>query len=114
MSTQNIDFHELVNRVANRFEETTKIGVEEKARLALITPAIPHKNNVEEALGKEEITIEFLENCILEVLNNAVELYVEEKSASLDSTIEPTQLNEINESDIAASLEENCPYVFWC
>ena len=97
-----INFDALVNSVSDRFESDTAVKITQKARLALIEPALPHKRHVMQELQMRTITINFLRDSIQKVLENALDI------------VRITGQRTIDEKDIAASMKRYCPYLFWC
>lgn len=97
-----VNFTTLVNRVADRFELSGAMLVTNNARLALITPAIPHSTQVNQELQIGRITMSFLENSIRTVLDNAMVIAKERDQQIIDEYL------------ITASMKRYCPYLFWC
>jgi len=96
------DMAAFVNRVADEFEEANGVVVDRSARETLIAPALPHAADVARALAAGTITIEFLEGCIRSVLGRAWRIDLEGEGA------------DINGAHVQASMDEECPYLFWC
>jgi hypothetical protein len=97
-----INFAALVNGVADRFELTGTMPVTTKARLALITPALPHRMKVSQELLSGKINFHFLEDSIKKVLENAAAIAIDRNQHVVDENL------------IAASMKRYCPYLFWC
>lgn len=97
-----IDFVQLVNGAADRFEKWHHIRVDAAARDALIWPAIPHTDSVVMALKSGEITIKFLDSSILSILEHA-------RSIGLSS-----HQDVVTKESVRAAMQRFCPYVFWC
>jgi hypothetical protein len=97
-----INFAVLVNRVADQFELSSTMPVTTSARLALITPALPHRMQVSQELLSGKINFHFLEESIRKVLVNAAAIAIERNQQIVDNKL------------IAASMKRYCPYLFWC
>jgi hypothetical protein len=97
-----IDFTDLVNRVADRFERQTGMRVSNGARDELIRPALPYRDHVEQELTAGNITIDFLESSIFTVLGNARDIA---NSWGRDH---------VGEDTTQESMRRYCPYLFWC
>ena len=99
MSVQYFDMSGFVNGVADRFERTEDVRVDESAREALIEPALPHSRSVADAIATGTVTSEFLQNCVIQVLAQA-------KWLIQGTTIDGVSVRE--------SMRRYCPYIFWC
>jgi hypothetical protein len=91
---------DLIDLVANRFEAETGIRVEPGARLALLDPALPHLEKVNVALAQGKITTPFLEDCIRKILQNGRRFM--RGAASITASV------------VSESMDDDCPYLFWC
>ena len=96
------DMTAFVNRVVDEWEEETGARVERSGRDALIGPALPHAEDVQSALESGGVSMDFLENCVREVLRNAHEITGDRMVGGLGA------------ADIQLSMRRYCPYVFWC
>ena len=96
------DMRAFVNRMADQFQDSARILVDPSAREALIGPALPHEEGVARQLARRALTIEFLEDCVLSVL---------ERARRIAGT---TGQSQINATCVEQSMEEECPYLFWC
>ena len=115
-------FCEFINEVANRFEIDRKVYISKGARLALLNPALSHQYDIRESLIGGEITIEYLERCIIDILMN---VYLEDDS-TYPSTLPgeaygrefsqksafPQSKTIISGEDIGSSMNIYCPYIF--
>jgi len=97
-----VDFINLVDRVADQFQAQYQIQVDSSARQELVNPALPHQQQVDQELAQGNITIQFLEDCLREVLRNARDIAV------------GSGQNMIVDRTIMASTQRYCPYLFWC
>lgn len=93
---------ELINRAANEFERRFGTTVDGAGRRELLTPALPHTDDVAKALAAGSITISFLEECVISILERA------------DRILQARGGSSITGSDVVASMQEDCPYFFWC
>jgi hypothetical protein len=101
-AARSIDFHALVNQVANEFESATGMPVNPNARGLLISLAVPHRLDVQRELDSGGITIEFLEQGLRTLLENARDIALERG------------VDRIGEDITDASMQRYCPYLFWC
>lgn len=92
----------LINRVSDVFEQGSDTRVLESARYALLKPALPHLANVTRELESQNISLEFLEESVKQILDNALKAALREN------------LYEINSRHIEFSMKRFCPYLFWC
>ena len=97
-----VDFQSLIERVALEFERQYGMPVEHEARIALIVPALPHKNGVEEDLRTGKITMNFLEYCVLGILKRARKFADQRNQTHIDREA------------VQQSMREDCPYIGWC
>src|SRR6266568_4817427 len=95
-----IDFHYLVNDVADGFEKTKEVKVTWAGRDALIQPALSHQDDVQRELDLSKITVRFLESCIFQVLENARLFLV------------PPERKVIDRPEVEESMKRYCPYLF--
>ena len=93
---------QLINGVADDFELSSRFRVLQTARLALLTPAIPHLNDVTRELEKGSITVLFLVESVRQILDNAV------------NDARERGLELIDDLAIEQSMAHYCPYLFWC
>jgi hypothetical protein len=91
-----------VNRMADQYEEAHRIVVDRSARDTLTAPALPHTQTVAEALDRREITMQFLEECVLSILRRAHRIAT------------ARGLTQINGACAQESMDEECPYLGWC
>jgi hypothetical protein len=96
------DMTAFVNRVADQYQEEHRIVVDRSARATLIAPALPHAHTVAEALSRREISMQFLEECVLSLLRRAHRIATERG------------LTQINDACAQESMDEECPYLGWC
>jgi hypothetical protein len=105
---------DLINRVIKNFENSY-VKVSGHGRRQLIQPALPHSEDVEQALSKGSITVEFLEECVFSILRDALAIRVSRKRRRIRyQRIGRTRRFIITGEDISAAMKRNCPYVFWC
>jgi hypothetical protein len=97
-----VDFQSLIERVALEFERQYGMPVEQEARIALIVPALPHKNGVEEDLRTGKVTMNFLEECVLGILKRARKFADQRNKTHIDREA------------VQQSMHEDCPYIGWC
>ena len=97
-----IDLPKLVNTVADEFERNRQIDVTLDGREALIEPALPHQDRVEDELGSGKITYQFLRQSVTEVLENGFEIARTEALSSIDGYV------------VRKSMKKYCPYIMWC
>lgn len=97
-----VNFYNLIDGVANVFEQQHEIRVTSDARSTLITPALPYKEQVEDELKRGEITVSFLEESIFTVLQNAVSIAKAKGERYISS------------ETVEESMKRYCPYLFWC
>lgn len=97
-----VDFQKLVSRISDQFELQNTIEVLPKARKALSEPANEYTDHVEQEISEDNISIEFLEDSLRKVLENALDIAKE------------LGLEEIDEHVIQESMNRYCPYLFWC
>lgn len=97
-----IDFTLLVNKVADRFQDRAGMVVDTGARELLVTTALPYRDHVEQELSAGAITMEFLEQCLREVLENA------------QTVASEWGRGEIDEGTTKESMARYCPYFPWC
>jgi hypothetical protein len=102
MTTIPFDLTQFVNRVADQFQTKRRIVVDASAREALIAPALPHVDRVAKSLETKEVTIEFLEACVMKTLERA------RRIASAGG------FRFVNGPSVQQSLEGDNPYLFWC
>lgn len=96
------DMTAFVNRVADQYQEEHHIVVDRSARVILITPALPHAHTVAEALSRREISMQFLEECVLSMLRRAHRIAAERGLTQIDGAC------------AQESMDEECPYLGWC
>jgi hypothetical protein len=99
MSVQFFDMTGFVNGVADHYERTRGVRVDESAREALIEPALPHSRSVAEAIATGTVTQEFLQGCVFQVLDMAKSL--------IQATL-------IDGASVREAMRRYCPYIFWC
>ena len=97
-----LNLRELINQVADRFEEQSGMKVTALAREELIKPALPYRDQVLRELNTGEITIEFLESSIFSVLERARQIAIR------------IGQDHVGENTTQESMQEKCPYLFWC
>jgi hypothetical protein len=97
-----LDVAALVHRVADQFQQKRRMVVDPSARDALIAPALPHADNVAQALARKEITVQFLEECVTKLLERA------RRFASAAG------VRHVNGPAVEQAMEKDCPYLFWC
>ena len=102
MAISMLDFRDLVNRTADRFELQTGVPVTPPAREALITPALPHQQQVEQEIRTGRVTKADLQGHIFTVLQNA------------ESIARGLGRDVIDEEEVLLSMRTYCPYIFWC
>lgn len=96
------EFSSLVHQVADFFAQRHSINVSGRARNALIDPGLPHLDDVTIALSTNEISREFLEDCVYTILVRAFGITKDEGN------------NEIGDDAVHQAMKESCPYLFWC
>lgn len=97
-----VDFQSLVERVALEFESKYGMPVDQEARLALIVPALPHKAGVEEDLRTGKVTMDFIQQCIFDILERARKFADQRGKTHIDREA------------VRQSMAEKCPYIGWC
>jgi hypothetical protein len=97
-----INFSILVNGVADQFENQKRIRIVPEARELLINTAMPYRDHVEQELASGAITMDFLEQTIDEILENARKV------------AEEWEQTEIREDTVKESMRLRCPYFPWC
>jgi hypothetical protein len=93
------DMQMMIHRVADLFEREQYLRVDETARWALLSPAIPHMEEVNRGLATYTISVPFLEQSVQQVLENARPF---------------VRGNIVDENAIKQSMTRQCPYLFWC
>jgi hypothetical protein len=96
------DFHNLVNRVANQFEELQGIIVNTEARELLVNETLPHQEAVYAELATGKITLDFLERSVMQQLNTARDVAIE------------WGRDRIEKDTTQESMKRKCSYAFWC
>ena len=96
------DIRVLVNDTADSFSKEFGVRVGGAAREELITRALPYRETVANELADGTITIEFLQDTLLAVLKNARRIMLDGDAL------------EVGVEEVVASMEEECPYLFWC
>ena len=102
MQPMNVDFHDLVNSVADEFATETGMPVNPGARDILINRALPYQSTVEAELASGKITLQFLRRSVRTVLENAMQV-----AKDLNRTA-------VGEDTTEESIKRYCPYLFWC
>jgi hypothetical protein len=97
-----VNFHVLVDSVADGFEGQRRVHVNPQARRELILPALPYQAHVEEELAAGQITMEFLRQSLFMVLDNAHQIVLTKSRKEIDGEA------------IKESMKRYCPYLFWC
>jgi hypothetical protein len=97
-----VDFQLLINHVSLDFERRRGIRVDEGARMALIIPALAHREGVNEDLRAGTISMNFIEECVFSILDRA------RKFAHARG------INYISREAVQDSMDEDCPYLGWC
>jgi hypothetical protein len=98
----NVDFTQLVNRVADQFEAKYSMKVNPAARGVLIGEAMPHQRAVQADIARGKITMKFLEDCVMQQLETAREVALE------------WGRDRIGEDTTRESMKRRCAYAFWC
>jgi hypothetical protein len=88
----------LIGRASDRFTKDWGITVLPDARSALLEPALPHAAGVLREIQLGRSSEPQLLGHVSTILRNAI------KHASLD----------IDRKAVEASMEDDCPYLFWC
>jgi len=127
----NLDLEIVVSDVADRFQREWGVVVTGAARNALLEPARQHQQQIEEELSEGRITLEFLEDAILQVLSVARMLAREElkkQSGDVERRVNTKgrreksrvgkdrrgKRHEIEERHVLESMKKDCPYIPWC
>jgi hypothetical protein len=97
-----VDFSELVNSVADEFENNRQMTVTPDGREALIQPALPYQGHVDDELRSGKVTPDFLRESVTIVLENGLEIARTEALSSIDGHV------------VRKSMKKYCPYVMWC
>jgi hypothetical protein len=82
-----IDLPELVNTVADEFEQNRQVEVTRDGRDALIEPTLPYQDRVEDELRSGKITHQFLRNSVTQVLDNGFEIARTEALSSINGYV---------------------------
>jgi hypothetical protein len=96
------EMQDMIDRVADRFEQASNTTVTPLARKALLIPALPHMEEVSRDLQTKKISVQFLESSLQRVLENALTVMRERDVRSID------------DHSVQQSIARNCPYLFWC
>jgi len=78
------EMQDMIDRVADRFEQASSTSVLPSARKALLIPAVPHMNEVTRDLEMQKITPQVLEASLQKVLENALAEIQKRNLASID------------------------------
>ena len=103
MPPRRVDFDRIVNTAADNFEQSKRIKVSPDGRQALVDPAIPYQDRVENELRSGEITYQFLTQSVTEVLENGLDIIRIEDLPPV-----------INGNVVRKSMKRYCPYIMWC
>jgi len=96
------ELQQLIDRVSDRFEQVSGFRVLQRARKALLVPALPHLDDVRRELDRRTITVQSLEGLMQQILNNTLD------------DIQQRHIDYIDERAIERSMARYCPYLFWC
>jgi hypothetical protein len=102
MPPEGLDFAELVDTVADDFEENKQMEVTPDGRQALVEPAIPYQDQVQNELLSGKITHQFLRQSVTAVLDNGYEIAMAENLSAIDRYV------------VQKSIKKYCPYIMWC
>jgi hypothetical protein len=98
------DIVAFINRVADQYERDNGMRVERSARDTLIRSALPHVEQIVRELETGIITIEFLEESVLDVLRRAHDI----RGRGIVGG------GRLDHSAVEDSMRQSCPYLFLC